>query len=140
MTAMGSRLAKIRVVPSIVRGAVSLALAAFVLWPGNVDLNVALRGGIAAFFAGGAVTAFLPAVLLRAATSERDAVALRTLVVYMWLFVAAGILVGIGASWYGGVAGFIGAYVAFAFAWAWLWMRKGLSRDRSATGVGSAVP
>jgi hypothetical protein len=136
----GSRLRGLRVVPSIVRAAVSLAAAAFVLWPGSVDLNVALRGGIAAFFAGGAVMAFVHVLALRAATPERDALALRTLVVYMWLFFAGSILVGMGALWYGGVLGFIGAYAAFAFAWAWFWLRKGLSRGGSTTGAGAPVP
>jgi hypothetical protein len=42
-------------------------------------------------------------------------------------YIAAGVLVGIGALWYGGVLGFLGAYAAFSIAWMWVWFSTKLS-------------
>ena len=102
-----------------------------VLWPGGLDLNVALRGGIAAFFAGRALASgFLLVTRLRFGDVDPDRL-LRSFVVQSYGYVAAGILVGAGSLWYDGIKGFLGAYAAFSFAWAWFWLRRSLSAARS---------
>ena len=102
-----------------------------VLWPGASDLNPAIRGGIAAFFAGRALASGLLLVArVRFGGVDPDRL-LRSFLVQSNGYVAAGILVGAGALWYGGIKGFLGAYAAFSFAWAWFWLRRSLSAARS---------
>jgi hypothetical protein len=101
------------------------------LWPGGLDLNAGLRGGIAALFAGKALaSALLLVTRLRFGGVNPDHM-LRSLLVQIYGYIAAGILVGAGALWYGGIKGFLGAYAAFSFAWAWFWLRRSLSAARS---------
>jgi hypothetical protein len=102
-----------------------------VLWPGVSDLNPAIRGGIAAFFAGKAIASGLLFVTrLRFGGVDPDRL-MRSFLVQIYGYIAAGILVGAGALWYGGIKGFLGAYAAFSFAWAWFWLRRSLSAARS---------
>ncbi len=97
------------------------ALAA--LWPGAFELNGAIRGGIAAFFAGRAVAASLLLIARRrSGEAERDRI-VRSYLVSSYAYVTAGILVGAGALWYGGIRGFLAAYAAFSFVWIWWWIR-----------------
>ena len=107
------------------------ACAVAALWPGVSDLNPGFRGGIAAFFAGKALASgLLLATRLRFGDVGPDRM-LRYLVLQSYAYIAAGILIGAGALWYGGIKGFLGAYAAFSFAWAWFWLRRSLSAARS---------
>ena len=107
------------------------ACAVAALWPGVSDLNPAFRGGIAAFFAGKALASgLLLATRLRFGDVDPDRLR-RGYLVQSYGYVAAGILVGAGALWYGGIKGFLGAYAAFSFAWVWFWIRGRLSAARS---------
>jgi hypothetical protein len=72
-----------------------------------------------AFFAGRALAlSVLLVTRLRFGVVGPDRM-LRYLVLQSYTYIAAGILIGAGALWYGGIKGFLGAYAAFSFAWVW---------------------
>ncbi len=47
-------------------------------------------------------------------------------------YVAAGILIGVGAAWQRSFVGFLAAYAAVSFAWVWFWIIRQLSRASDA--------
>src|SRR5688572_13850911 len=78
----------------------AFACAVAALWPGVLDFNIAARGGVAAFFVGRAalkmmffVTSFSPQ------TADRNVV--RGYILLSYSYIAAGVLVAIGAAWHG---------------------------------------
>jgi hypothetical protein len=104
--------------------------AVLALWPGTFELNAALRGGLAALFAGRAVAgALLFVARRRSGAAEQDRI-LRSYLVLSYAYVTSGILVGAGALWYGGLRGFMVAYAAFSFVWVAWWLRGVLAKAR----------
>jgi|SoiMetStandDraft_5_1073268.scaffolds.fasta_scaffold87701_2 hypothetical protein len=106
------------------------ACAIAALWPGLVEFNPAIRGGIAALFAGRAVADVLLFAVRRQSGAAKGDRIVRSYLVLSYAHVTAGILVGAGALWYGGMKGFLVAYAAFSFAWVWWWIRRTLSKVR----------
>ena len=114
----------IRVVWSALAILLLAACAVMALWPGGLEFNAAIRGGIAAFFVGLAAKSLLMLSMRRRAGEATPPVALNSFVVMGYANSVAGILVGAGALWYGGVPGFMAAYAAFSFAWVWWWIGR----------------
>jgi hypothetical protein len=100
------------------------ACVVMALWPGVLEFNAAIRGGIAAFFVGLAAKSLLMLAMRRRAGDATPPVALNSFLVMGYANSVAGILVGAGALWYGGVPGFMAAYAAFSFAWVWWWIGR----------------
>ena len=106
------------------------ACAIVALWPGVFELNAAIRGGIAAFFAGRAVASSLLFIAQRRARATELEHILRSYLVLSYAYVTGGILLGAGALRYGGMLGFAVAYAAFSIAWGWWWIRRTLLTAR----------
>ena len=112
---------------------VYLVCAVVALWPGLLEFNMAVRGGLAAFFLGRAGLSAVIASARARGEAMRPAHAVQGFLMLSYGYVASGILVGIGALWYGGVVGFLVAYAAFSLAWFWYWAkhRLGLEATRA---------
>jgi len=96
------------------------------VWPGVLDMNVAIRGGIAAFFLGQACShAVFGVARMRGGDCEAERI-LRGYQLQWHGNIASGVLVGIGALWHGGAIGFLVAYAALSFAWFWYWVWPGI--------------
>jgi hypothetical protein len=86
---------------------------------GDLGFNAAVRGGIAALFLGRAgVAATALFFRLRGGCIQPEPIA-RGLLMLRHGYVVSGVLVGVGALWFGGVPGFLVAYAAFSIAWFW---------------------
>lgn len=117
-----------------------LAGAVAALWPGVFDFNVAIRGGIAAFFLGRAALSVMSAVArFHGGSTHVDQIA-RGYLFLSYGYIAAGVLVGVGALWYGGILGFLVAYAAFSIAWLWFWFKKTLASDQAGERSEAAAP
>ncbi len=108
---------------------VYLVCAVVALWPGLLEFNVAIRGGLAAFFLGKAsLSAVFASARVRGSALQPEQV-VQGFLLLSYGYVASGILVGIGALWFGGVVGFLVAYAALSLAWLWYLAKQRLGFD-----------
>lgn len=103
-----------------------LGCAVVALWPGVLNFNAAIRGGVAAFFLGRAGLSAISVFRGTRGGAIRPEQVVRGYLLLSYGYVASSVLVGIGALWYGGVLGFLVAYAALSLAWIWYWVRKTL--------------
>jgi hypothetical protein len=106
----------------------SFACAVAALWPGVLDFNIAVRGGVAAFFVGRAA---LKMMLFVGSFRPRiaDSNIIQGYHFLSYSYIVAGVLLGIGAAWHGSVIGYIVAYAAFSLAWVWFCINKSFASD-----------
>ncbi len=103
-----------------------LGCSVVALWPGVLDFNTAVRGAVAAFFLGRASMSATSAFATTRGGAVLPEQIVRGYLLLSYGYVASGVLVGMGALYYGGVLGFLVAYAALSLAWLWYWLRKGL--------------